>query len=527
MSILRNVLTFTNVASAGSASLAHGLNVNGKAVVPDEVKLNAAGFTATANDTTVTVTNTGTATASVDVLVEHWYSSTRVMRPDPLAVQPFVSGQESVYPQPSAGVGEVKIYARTTGSDTTGDGSLTNPYRTFVKALSQVPLVFRGVYYTIDITDLGTEDISGGTWLPTFLAPEYYPAATDMTQLPWARNRRSINIEATPTTDYTLQAGDITSQAQDATTGLVTINTNQSYTVNELRGKIAVAGSAYGVIASNTAGPDSSIEVAYNGTFTAPVAIMSQSAALRQSDPASYNAPLGISGNTCLVAINGVALSSVTTGGLALFVPSKSAPGISLGACRMTGHVNGRSMSMSGCYHESGNLNIIDGATFLSCYFRSVTFRLLSGTCSYYYDIYDTCTYLPILNDSYPAGVGFSRCLVRSATAHGITVSCGAHCYLTRVSIVNSTGDAVNCAGSTSTSLTFVTGTGNGGYGVVASDGAHIKIDADTTVTGTSGDIKSGTLAARAYTDFRANPPLKNEIDLTAGTGDGSRIWQP
>lgn len=89
MSMLKNVLRFVNVAVGGSQTLVHGLNINDRGLVPDEIKLSSPGFTATATDTSVTVTNVGSVPASCDALVEYWHSIERVM--PVLSVSPFVA----------------------------------------------------------------------------------------------------------------------------------------------------------------------------------------------------------------------------------------------------------------------------------------------------------------------------------------------------------------------------------------------------------------------------------------------------
>lgn len=82
--------------------------------------------------------------------------------------------------------------------------------------------------------------------------------------------------------------------------------------------------------------------------------------------------------------------------------------------------------------------------------------------------------------------------------------------------------------------LTAVAGYGNAGNGVFADDGGRLKIDDNATfVSGASGDIKAGNMAARTYADFRANAPIKNQFDVpgftgaTADTATGARVWQP
>jgi hypothetical protein len=111
-------------------------------------------------------------------------------------------------------------------------------------------------------------------------------------------------------------------------------------------------------------------------------------------------------------------------------------------------------------------------------------------------------------------------------------------------------GDAILVEGPAApVYLKHVTGAGNAGLGVHVDDGGIVRVlDNATTITGTGGDMKVGTLVPRTWADFRANAPIKNEYDLTtpfvaattgamqpageeltgAGTGgrSGSRLFQ-
>lgn len=104
-----NVLSFAGLAVGVPASLPHGLNFNGRALVPDEVIPQIGGFTVTADATNVTVTRTDSSPAAVSILIKAWPSSMRAfgatnpapgIQPDgSLALQPFVfnaGGSEAV-----------------------------------------------------------------------------------------------------------------------------------------------------------------------------------------------------------------------------------------------------------------------------------------------------------------------------------------------------------------------------------------------------------------------------------------------
>ena len=91
---LKAVLQFTAVPAGGTATLAHGLNVSGTAVVPDAVALDNPAFDyVSSTTTTVTVVNNDTAAGSCDVLCERWHTVERAFGDGAatLPVVPFIS----------------------------------------------------------------------------------------------------------------------------------------------------------------------------------------------------------------------------------------------------------------------------------------------------------------------------------------------------------------------------------------------------------------------------------------------------
>jgi hypothetical protein len=95
---LKNVVSFVAVPAAGTATLAHGLNINNNGVLPDSVFLGAPGFEITATTSTdITIQNNNAAPADCDVLVEHWHTIERAFGQlatgdaTALSPQPFVA----------------------------------------------------------------------------------------------------------------------------------------------------------------------------------------------------------------------------------------------------------------------------------------------------------------------------------------------------------------------------------------------------------------------------------------------------
>jgi hypothetical protein len=91
----------------------------------------------------------------------------------------------------------------------------------------------------------------------------------------------------------------------------------------------------------------------------------------------------------------------------------------------------------------------------------------------------------------------------------------------------NMPGDAIVANGPGALELYAVgTGPAVGGIGLHASNGAQVHVHDNVNPTGAGGDLKVGQNPVRTWTDFRTNPPVKNEIDQIPGTGDGSRVWE-
>lgn len=91
---LKNILSFVGLVPNVPSVKAHGLNWNGRAVLPDLITLDESGYTVVADATNVTVTRL-TGPAAVNMLVESWHSIERafgakqtiVLNPQPLVIQ--------------------------------------------------------------------------------------------------------------------------------------------------------------------------------------------------------------------------------------------------------------------------------------------------------------------------------------------------------------------------------------------------------------------------------------------------------
>ena len=162
---------------------------------------------------------------------------------DPIAA----ASQQSYTPQVNT------IYARPTGNDGSGDGSLAQPFATLVAAVLAVPpTIPAGQRYVIDVTGLD-ETLPANFTLPAWKAPW----TTDIVSVGAdALFTAAVAIQATPqpsplspSTDAIINAGDVASQTAAAVSGLITLTLNTPRTTwgaNALRGQLAIAGNVGG-----------------------------------------------------------------------------------------------------------------------------------------------------------------------------------------------------------------------------------------------------------------------------------------
>jgi hypothetical protein len=120
-----------------------------------------------------------------------------------------------------------------------------------------------------------------------------------------------------------------------------------------------------------------------------------------------------------------------------------------------------------------------------------------------------------------PCGWEFVDCLFRNGidafgNGKGAVWANGGGVYsLQNVEINDQAGDGVTCEGGYMF-LQNVGGIGNTGVGVRANDGANVRcLDDNVVITGALGDLQAGVRPVRTWLNFRANAPIKNELDLT------------
>jgi hypothetical protein len=571
---LKNILHFVVTPGGGSVSLPHGLIVqNGRAVIPDHIEASKSGFVITADATNVTVSGDG----DVDVLVEYWHSIERVfgdVATLALTPHPFIAdggGGAGGVPTPPFSVGTIIIYARITGSDATGNGSLATPYLTLQRAVRDVPEILPpGVRYIVDVTGI-TEVLPADYTLPAWKTPR--TIAVDVGSQ-WFLFATAVGIQAIPQlmaaispADATIAGADILSAVPVAVSGLIRLTLNvarASWAANALKGKFVVGATGGGENAVIIESTNNSILLATNTALTTPILVMEPSAHISGSNTPGIVPSGGGAGslrafNTDSLSFSGLEVTN--TGGLAN-------PGL---ACVGVGEI-----AVQMCKLQSPNVDMatraisrlvrdwIIGTPFLGGYCTVQAglmdactggiFSIAPSLPSFRVQCFDACDPIEVLSSlpGYGAGIptatpfmGFLNCIVRNtpgATGDGIRFH-GSRGRFNKLDVYGCGRDGIAATlGSGVLELLScgTTGAANTGIGVHVDDGMFVKVDAVTSAAGTpppngtAGQMKVGDGAARTWANFLSGAdgrPVDNEYDITAAaatgaTGTGSRLYQ-
>ncbi len=449
---------------------------------------------------------------------------------------------------------EVTVYARTTGSDETGDGTLDTPYRTFQRAIRDVPHVIPpGYIYTVDITDLGTEELPLNYAFPAITAPDTSFEPVEFggpTPTPFAFGA-SFNIRAfpqpasnIPLADTSVLAVEIISVTQDPVSKLLTIEVQRegapiaSWAADALEGKFLIV-EGFGFFSavihgSENIGPSSFVYAAvdFDVHTGSNLTIMEPSAVLKgQSDGNTGAGAISVM-NCPQVAFQGIGFSAdVDVRPLTVY----GGPMQIFSLCDIGG------LSAS----AAGYLTVFAGCVIRSDFQAAggsywITFSLIVDAAigifgghgfTYVSSCSKRCSPLGTANlgtqgGSYPtAGWEIIDCLFKDTTLHmppipqGAIVGHGGGSFsLLNVLIEDSASSGVLMEGcGTNAFMENVGGTGNAEFGVRVNGGAYVRVlDDATDITGTGGDMRVGTLPPRTWADFRTGAPIANEFDIVA-----------
>lgn len=569
---IKSIVRFTNLQPGVPTSLPHNLKIpagdplDGEIpVVPDVCtpSICDGSFEVTADDTNVTVQRLGDGDA-VDVLAEWWHTIERAfggaqivgLSPKPFVVCGGGAGQPGCFPYDPE---TFTIFARTTGSDTTGNGTLAKPYATFQRAICDIPLnIPGGTRYIVDITGI-TETLPPDFTLPAWGGGLLFDAVFGAIPVvgPFL-SKCSVQVLAQPKpavgfalASTLISAADILSITFDVDTDLADVK----LTPAAAAAKAWVPGSFVGKLFIND--DDNSMQSAIYDNSADTLRLTLSSGAVftgatlapptganlfRIVDPgATLNGSVS-TGNflgkinipaTCPVAFQGIDIPHAGSAALGDVSFTYGASNLILELCYVGGlAVLDASHAIfavgSVCSDKQGFIRGPSTHLIAQMFFKN-TFWLLDTTHFLRFKscVHDACTALgESFGTQLPSSLMLSLTegLIKNSIVDGIFTGSdgsgisipGGRLRLRNIRIDGAAANGVRVGEGGFATLEHVTGLGNAGIGVVANDGANVRVKDDgTLVTGVGGDIKVGTLAVRTWVDFRAVAPIKNEYDLS------------
>jgi hypothetical protein len=583
---LKNTLSFANLAPGATVVLIHGLKTGGvRPLAPDIVFIPSPDLNVvSANTLNVTIRNTGPVSFSGSILVEAWHTIERAfsdVNDEDLLVKPYVvvsveGNGQPVQPPFSTPPTVITIYARTTGSDTTGVGTLANPYLTMQRAVRDIPSdIAAGVSYIVDITDI-TETLPLDYELPSWKAPETSRSqyAGPIVPDPFFAFGTAVAISATPRMTSLLSVADATILSTDNTQatasannghGLITLTLTgaprPAWAANAIKGKVLC--SLNGALQNFMIAESTSTTLLITSTtpLTGTLTIREPSAHLIVSSTAdATTARGGINAINCdSISFNGLKITSTTpatpnTYGLAI-------TGAGFAAVQFCELQNAAFLCTSiGKTRPNrvwfyGTLRIAAEASIQACFLDTITtlqLQAAEGTYHFRQCIFSACAPIRAAVTAFPgitAGTQFGPCdlfqldnvLVQNTpgvTGDGVVVY-GVRARLNNVGINGCGRDGVRCEiGPGSLQLDNVrtlvaNGVSAAGFGLNIIEGQwNVKPNATTSgatatasqLRGGAGDMKVGTLVARTWTNYVSGadgrPPLQ-EVDIGGSLATG------
>jgi hypothetical protein len=427
------------------------------------------------------------------------------------------------------------IYARPTGSDATGDGSLANPYRTFARAILDVPNVIDSGYgYVIDITGLGVENLPQDWTAPPivgeptgWVTPNPDPATPYFIRIA-ALVIRAIPQLALPGTDAIISAGDaaVVSAVGPDLVQLTVGAPRGSWIPGSLKGKMVVKTQS-GLLQTGTIFDNTTTDLfianrpaTFNGG-AGPLVLLPGETVNIVEPSATLQGPPSAKGDSLVftpifagLAFEGIHLTCDTPGlanGGAVFGPTQGVPFFVLCHLDGTDFIGGGQLQV-GLFSTTitDYLNAYGGAVItprFSYWQVGVTnggfFGQILGIAEWRTTVFDGCTTLAsaagFVGPAPTPKMGFINCWFRASTGDAIQLNSP-----TRLDM-----DTCQIDGAA----------GNAGVGVFLDDGTHVEVDVTTTVTGALGAYQIDALAP--VVAWPGGP--FNDVDLSTL----SRIWEP
>jgi hypothetical protein len=502
---------YHGLAPGGSIHPVATTSVAGFLSATDKLKLDSVAELSSTLPTTISSTSSigvGTTAARSDHVHAHGSQSDPNMHAvATTSVAGFLSAIDKTYlSELTLGQsGGATIYARTTGDDDTGDGSLGNPYRTFVRALRDVPIIISNAQYIIDITDLGDEELPDD-----FCLLSYVSNNTDN------ELNASLIIRATLATNTSLVGiSGVVAQTYANVSCYVITFSGQTWTPDEFAGLILQqAGSLYMPIVSNTS---DTITVMSD---TAPIdgvdyVIVEQSASL--SSAVTSDTLIGFNNIAAPIHVSGVLFdsSNTITYGLSIAYCNN----INFTYCSVVskptminsvGNTNFSKSILTDINLNNGNISLdtdIIGDYTENANKQAYNFITINDT--YVTSITNTNPMRINLSDSYVDG----NITILDALVNLVNIEINGVIELT-----DTTGKVY--------SLHQPSAATGGTYGFILNNTCTIKIN-DVDITDDDGDIKINNIYPISWDDFNdtLNPYYHNIYDTYGSSATGSRLY--
>ena len=422
------------------------------------------------------------------------------------------------------------IYARSGGNDVNGDGTLTAPYRTFRRCLDELPTAANGTIWYIDITGIGVETLTEMVSIPPFSSnmPMRLTLSSPLDSIRHI-HEGALNIFAEPTV---LETFTPTSTSANATTGMVSFTDSaQSWTNDEHRGKLILGQALFSsaVIYGNDA---TTLFTTAGSVFSGELSIAEQSATLMYGTGTPVGTDYGflMNGITCNVVVIGIKFDSPSTQVTSMngctsqnyFQLCDFTSGF---VCQNGGDFIFDANIMRGGFSQNGC-----AVTMRSALFDSVSFTSHgdggAGLDFWYETRFEGTTTLGHGgNAESEISYHYESLSIDDSPAAAINFRGGPRVRITNCDISNCGGNAISALGPGFVAVNGVTGSGNTGYGIYATDGVQVSATSSVTVSGTSGSIKVGSKAEESWASFRAG--TKNSIDIVGDDATLARLWDP
>lgn len=574
---LKNTLQFVRLAPGAAATLPHGLHAQ-RPLVPDVIYLPGEGLLVAADDVSITLTNDSGSDFSGAVLVEAWHTIERAFGDviqQNLPVKPYIvvmpaGGNQPAWPPfPVIAPGEnvtTTIYVRQTGNDTTGDGTLANPFRTFARAILSVPRVINAGYrFIIDITDLGVETLPQDWCSPPITTANEHNWPDPAAPQPYWGSAAPFTIRATPQLASALPPTEAVITAVDAATvsvtpaGLTVVTLaapRASWAPGALKGLLAIK-TQNGISAQSTVFDNTTTELFvtitpddFNGG-TGPLvllpgetlSLMEPSATL-QAPPAAGYMKEPIEFCVDAICIQGVQFQCTfpNSGGGALCINKCIGPRLELCVLNEATFIDcvGLGLNMKACVVR-GLCDLYSTEAVISrCYFEGVgtsyAFWLQGQLEEFYSSVFDGCISMgstgfePDDVSGIPIILRYQNCwILNSAPSPGNGLTTGDAINIhspTRLDMLNCQIDSATVGGSgilatgpCQITLQNVTGTGNANLGLQVDDGVHVQVDGATSVNGLAGAYKNGDAGIVAtWPAVPFNDPNLNTLSRVSGS---------